>query len=492
MEKTDIHKQESASLKFRKEGNNWYTHGMAPLIHPLIQKDRFLKATAAYDKARLAAKDNLEELRSATKNLGLSNWRIAQATEWGERKNKTEIIFYFSESFKYLSLAYKTGQRCGKKVDDVWLTELGENIEFVLDEASRFIDQCTEDLKMYTSMHFEFFDCIPDKRFCSQAMFAVAEKMFNQAIVYRDNNDFKDSLYWLNEARRPLEEAQQNGKHHGDSFLVDVRVKKEDVELELSIAQSAQANFVAGGILGNYTFEEEFIDMNAVYEAMDWYKKAAILARGNDLEQEAIACHYLGYIHEKVLRTNSKAKIYYKQVMSLTEAAKPRIFTSKTWYQDSVKSLRRYQEEAVRRDDAEQQKRKQKYLDMLQKEIKSIEEANKNEYELMKFLCETFPPKLVERRRKFKVGKDLDALKSLVDKRENTESYDEKYEIKKDMKKILLKAVTDYHPDKVTDDLSSGDGNREDVDREEETKKWKVFAEKITQFIMKYYENAKG
>ena len=50
------------------------------------------------------------------------------------------------------------------------------------------------------------------------------------------------------------------------------------------------------------------------------------------------------------------------------------------------------------------------------------------------------------------------------------------------MKKLLLKAVNDYHPDKVVQDMKT----------EEEHQKWKVFTETITQFITKYYERAKG
>ena len=55
---------------------------------------------------------------------------------------------------------------------------------------------------------------------------------------------------------------------------------KRDVELELCVARSTQANHIAGGILDSYTYGEEFVNMNAVYEAMDWYKKAALLSRG--------------------------------------------------------------------------------------------------------------------------------------------------------------------------------------------------------------------
>ena len=55
---------------------------------------------------------------------------------------------------------------------------------------------------------------------------------------------------------------------------------KTDVQLELNITKSMQANHVGASILGKYTYDSESLDMNAVYEAMDWYKKASLLSRG--------------------------------------------------------------------------------------------------------------------------------------------------------------------------------------------------------------------
>ena len=51
--------------------------------------------------------------------------------------------------------------------------------------------------------------------------------------------------------------------------------------------------------------------------------------------------------------------------MTLAEAAKPRIFSTQKWYKDSAQALQKYQAEAVRRDDAAEQERKQKYIDLL-------------------------------------------------------------------------------------------------------------------------------
>jgi protoporphyrinogen oxidase len=70
------------------------------------------------------------------------------------------------------------------------------------------------------------------------------------------------------------------------------------------------------------------------------------------------------------------------QVMSLTEAAKPRTFHSQIWYRDTTNSLKNFQIEAAQRDDEEKQKRRQVYMDQLKEELKEISNANTDVYEV--------------------------------------------------------------------------------------------------------------
>ena len=60
---------------------------------------------------------------------------------------------------------------------------------------------------------YEVFGSIKNKRFCAEKMFALAEKIFQRAVVCREKCDFKESLNWLHEITMPLEDADQYGKH---------------------------------------------------------------------------------------------------------------------------------------------------------------------------------------------------------------------------------------------------------------------------------------
>ena len=69
-----------------------------------------------------------------------------------------------------------------------------------------------------------------------------------------------------------------------------------------------------GYLLTIALLNDESTNMDLVFEALDWFKNASIMARGFDLEQEAIACHHMGSIFEKIIKLKGRAKEYYMQV----------------------------------------------------------------------------------------------------------------------------------------------------------------------------------
>ena len=70
----------------------------------------------------------------------------------------------------------------------------------------------------------------------------------------------------------------------------------------------------SGELLTIAIYDSENTNMDLVFEALDWFKDAALKARGFDLEQEAIACHHIGRIFEKIIKLKGRAKEYYMQV----------------------------------------------------------------------------------------------------------------------------------------------------------------------------------
>ena len=78
------------------------------------------------------------------------------------------------------------------------------------------------------------------------------------------------------------------------------------------------------------------------------------------MEAEAAALSFLGLINEKILLWKTKTKQYYKRCLELVEAAKPRVFTGHKWYKQCVAGFKKLQDEERLRDEAAQEKIKQK------------------------------------------------------------------------------------------------------------------------------------
>lgn len=63
------------------------------------------------------------------------------------------------------------------------------------------------------------------------------------------------------------------------------------------------------------------------WEVADWYRKAILLTKEHDIENEAIAYSRLGRLYEKVFKINYRAKENYKRSLQLAQSLYPMTFT---------------------------------------------------------------------------------------------------------------------------------------------------------------------
>ena len=115
-----------------------------------------------------------------------------------------------------------------------------------------------------------------------------------------------------------------------------------------------------------------------------------------DLEQEAAALSFLGLIHQKILFSTTRSKQYYKRCLELVDAARPKTFLTQEWYKQCVEGFMKIQEKERMRDEAAQQKIKDKvrlwqgpyFIELL---LKAQKEAKHNRITLTRT---RFPAKL--------------------------------------------------------------------------------------------------
>jgi hypothetical protein len=206
--------------------------------------------------------------------------------------------------------------------------------------------------------------------------------------------------------------------------------------------------------------DEESLNVNLVWDVIDWYKRAAILTRELDLEQEAIAVCHLGFVYKKALKLKYKSKEYYKHCLKLAESMKPRTFFTQDWYKQCVSTLQEFATEENLRDESEKQKEREKKLEALKEELEDLEKNNTGKSQFLTHVYNTYPPK----NPKWKKPSDEEMKK--------WEDMEMKYP-----KKVFTKGISVYHPDKV--------------DEEEHGEQWKLLCEEITKMLTTRFQEIK-
>ena len=154
--------------------------------------------------------------------------------------------------------------------------------------------------------------------------------------------DYKGTLSRMKNCYYHIEEAKKlaNAEHNVTSMEEALTLEK-DVLYHTCTAESIQARKTGAQLLDWATQQQEELNVDLIWDVIDWYKQATILARELDIEQEAIALSYLGFVYDKVLMLQSRAKAYYMRCLQLAESLKPRTFFTCSWYQDCAATIKR-------------------------------------------------------------------------------------------------------------------------------------------------------
>lgn len=453
----------SLSHLIRNQGNEFFRRASLLDVRssPQEAKDLFEQALSRYYRAKDEAKDRDEEC-SAAKNIGKAAWKIAGILRTKQESPKV-IIFYLHEAIKGLCTAYNHSENC-KDVE--WREEVYEVLNVCLQEvieaadALGNTDQRIAQLEKLCSLN-TVVEAAPDMQI------ALASLYFHDGTTSLQNGDYKKCLTRMADCYRPIEEVKRLSFYAGvtrapPESLAQARVLEQDVFYHTCSASSIQARSQGDQLLEMALQEQEELDMTLVFEVIDWYKQAVVLSKEIDIEQEAIADSRLGVVYDKVLKITSRAKAYFTTSFELAESLKPRIFTSQQWYKDCTEALKRYQDEARERDEREKQKSRAKFIDELSDELKDLKAHKSQAIPFIKHIFLNYPPRLPSWK------------KASEEEMQKWESFDTN---SKDYKKLLVKTLSVYHPDKV--------------DEKQHGMKWKVLCEEITKMLTFHYERTK-
>ncbi|XP_020917560.1 uncharacterized protein LOC110254854 [Exaiptasia diaphana] len=449
----------SASKTERIKGNHFLEKSENEGIGYALKKGRLQDAIRCYNRAQNLA-FNHDELASASKNLAKANWKLGQL--FRERnEGRVLVFFHLREAIKAFDVSLTRGEDCKSEEwkADIWQS-LALCIEGFLD-ASDEIEDLDERIKTLMPM----IDILHVNVFIVRLHLKIGNSYFHDGVnkIHADG-DFARCLSRMRDCYYPIQEAKRlsGNSDYEDS---EISVLEKDVFYTTCTAESVQARYCGSELLETALKEEENLNMDIVWDVIDWYKRAVILARELDLEQEAIALGRLGHVYNKVLKLRQRSKTYYKKSFELVESMKPRTFFTQPWYQEIVSTLQEFQIEERNYDEKEQQKEREKRLEAIKEEMQNLQKNNTGKIAFLIYVYKSFPPTHPkwEKPTDEEIG-SWKGIDSDSDKMEKVEA-------------LFKKAITYYHPDRIS--------------VEEHGEKWKTLCEEITKLLSAHYETIK-
>ncbi|XP_060603257.1 uncharacterized protein LOC132756257 [Ruditapes philippinarum] len=444
----------SASVRWRVQGNTHFFSASTTSV-PVVQKGRYQKALACYESAHSVGSCD-EDISSAAKNVGVTAWKMAKlAVDTGDKWPVIKV--YLKQSLKYFNHAFRKGKSCGKS--NKWLDNIIAQCRGCWEEignATESLKETDEEDRIVTIR--ECIDFIPTNDMKAECFLAIAEFHFHDGVKAVALGDYKKCLCSMHDCFFPLAEALKYGQGE-ERIRKEHSVLETDVMLNRALAESMQSRQTGDVLLEKVLKDEEMLNIDMVWEIIDWYKNAILRARDVDMKQEAMALYKIGLVYDKVFKVKFRAKTYLKKALELAQSMTPRNFTTEEWFKDCTSILERYQQETVQYEQEKDNKLKEEARKKLKPEIDELDKHETDTVlEFLRFVYKKYPRKNATH--KLDVTDDTKQLE-----------FDQRY-------KLLQKAVIHFHPDRVV--------------AEEEGLEAKLLSEEITKRLTKRYENIKS
>eukprot|EP00736_Rhodelphis_marinus_P014373 Rmarinus@m.24889 len=165
--------------------------------------------------------------------------------------------------------------------------------------------------------------------------------------------------------------------------------------------------------------DEEW-DVDIAYAALDAYRMAIVTARGLVVAIEAEARSALGFIFDVILKQEETAHVHYREAVVLAAACAPQSFSSHRWWRKATDFVKRYQERRAAAEEEKRNRAKQPYLDALKNELEELKKHATDGDTLLAYVYKTFKP-----------GGATSPPKDVK-------------------KKVLLRTIAHFHPDKCS------------------------------------------
>ena len=116
---------------------------------------------------------------------------------------------------------------------------------------------------------------------------------------------------------RPL----YNNMSRLSSFVRDSHFKCSRMPVLLPVSKFTY--IVGDQLLEDILLDEETLNIEMVWEIIDWYKDSILKVRDMDIKQEAMSLSRIGKVYDKVLKIKFRAREYLKKALELAQSITP-------------------------------------------------------------------------------------------------------------------------------------------------------------------------
>jgi hypothetical protein len=224
----------------------------------------------------------------------------------------------------------------------------------------------------------------------------LGELRFNMAVTFISNKDFKCGLGHLGKMYRMVEETKRfAGKNTAAAAAEcnEVTVLESDYNTCLAMGQSLQAMHVGEDMVKHAVEDEESVNYDLVWDALDKFKEAELLSKGEDVELLCMALFHQGRVYDKVLLNKLTAKLYLKEALDLSQTLVTGPYRGK-WYIDLTSLIENIRSQELLKEEQSWQNQRIEHLKKVQTDIDEIEQRKNSKLtELCDYLFEKHPPR---------------------------------------------------------------------------------------------------
>ena len=147
-----------------------------------------------------------------------------------------------------------------------------------------------------------------------------------------------------------------------------LRVLEKEYHTFMAIGEALQAYYNGIDILDKAeSMTEDHEKTKHLFGSLDFFRRAAVLVKGEDAEVIAMALTKIGIIYHQHIGLTIRAKDYFKEAMDLASVLTGNKYTN-PWYMELTSTMQKIQEAAKKAEDDEWENKRKPFMEKLEKD----------------------------------------------------------------------------------------------------------------------------